>query len=258
LPLPRCGSFWRPNDCKETFPVSTSQQPPAGTPGWGEPRAPVGHPALQQTAAAHLRPGETLIAAFAPNLDPLLPLYYDREIGKHEIALAPVRAIVNGLRGLWRGIWTYFLPRWVVTLFIPNLRYRRPYGLRLERRAYRAIRRRFHGGSWSGGKESMAGQLWKAVRTTPGEKFRADHDYFTLVLTDQRMLILSRHWGFERHQNYQATVMLEYPQGTYALRRDTPKSYTTFRHDLTFNDGSWIALWLETKDDMTLIAGALG
>jgi hypothetical protein len=46
-----------------------------------------------------------------------------------------------------------------VTLFIPNLRYRRPYGLRLERRAYRAIRRRLHGGSWSGGKESMAGQL---------------------------------------------------------------------------------------------------
>ncbi|MDH6126611.1 hypothetical protein [Kitasatospora sp. GP82] len=236
--------------------MSTYQQ----APGWGGGFAsvPVGHPALQQTAAHHLRPGEQLLGVFAPALDDLLPLYFDAQQTKHDLLWAPVRAVVRFLRGVWRGIWTYFLPRWFVEIFVTDLRFRRPYGLRLERRMYRAIRRPFHGGSWSGSKESIAWTVWKAVRTTPGEKLRADHDDFTLVLTGHRMLFLSRKWGFERHEHYQAVPLLELPRGTYGLRRDIPNSWFNRRLDLTFSDGSWIALNMHSDDDLKQLSALLG
>ncbi|MDH6577978.1 hypothetical protein [Kitasatospora sp. MAP5-34] len=230
--------------------MSTYQQQPGWTPGWGGAPAPLGHPALQQTAAPHLRPGEALLGVFAIALDPLLPLYsVNWEQTGSDLLWAPVRLLVRFLRGFWRGLCTYFMPRWLVEILMPDLLYRRPYGLRLERRAYRAIRRPLHGGSWSGGENSMAWAVWKAVRTTPGETLKADHDDFTLVLTDQRMLLLSRMWGHERHETYRATGLLELPRGTYGLRRDTPNSIVTRRLDLSFSDGSWIALDLQSSDE---------
>ncbi|WP_033821674.1 hypothetical protein [Kitasatospora sp. MBT63] len=229
--------------------MSTYQQSPGAAPGRDGAGVPAGHPALQQTAAPHLHPGEALAGVFPVRLDPLLPLYFSREIATHEIAWAPARVAVRALRRFWRGLWTYFLPRWLVEIFIPDLMYRRPYGLRLERRLYRALRRPLHGGSWSGGRESLAGRLWTAVRTTPGEKFRADHDLFTLLLTDRRLLVLSRKWTFERHEAYQAVPLFELPVGSFALRGKVPGSWFTFRADLAFSDGSWIALDLDREDN---------
>ncbi|MFB7668499.1 hypothetical protein ACFC1R_32025 [Kitasatospora sp. NPDC056138] len=238
--------------------MSTYQQMPGWTPDRAGSRAPVGHPALQQTAAPHLRQGETLLGVFGLALDPLLPLYFDWQQTRSDWAWAPVRVLVRFLRAVWRGIWTYFLPRWVVEIFVPDLRFRRPYGLRPERRAYRAIRRPFHGGSWSGGKESLAGAVWRAVRTTPGEKARADHDAFTLVLTDHRMLLLSRKWTWEKREPYQAAALLELPRGSYGLRREVPKSWFTYRLDVVFGDGSWLALDAEDEDVKKQLSALLG
>ncbi|GAA2148227.1 hypothetical protein GCM10009760_39950 [Kitasatospora kazusensis] len=239
--------------------MSTYQQQPGWTPGWGGAPAPLGHPSLQQTAAAHLHPGEALLGVFAVDLDPLLPLWtVDWGQTRSDLLWAPVRFLVRCLRGLWRGICLYFLPRWLVEILMPDLLYRRPYGLRLERRAYRAIRRPLHGGSWSGGEKSTARAVWRAVRTTPGEKLRADHDHFTLVLTDRRMLLLSRLWLYEESKAYQATGLLELPRGTYGLRRDVPGSVFTRRIDLAFSDGSWIALDAVNEDALKGLTALLG
>ncbi len=206
----------------------------------------VGAPALQQTAAPHLHPGEALLGVFTVDLDPLLPLYFHSEAFKHQVALIPVRLFWDIVRGILTGIWYVIAPKWLVELFGTGVRYRRRYGLNPFRRLYRTIRRPLHGGSWSGGKASMAGHVWKAVRTTPSKYLRVRHAYFTLVLTDRRMLILSRE-AHSPDKPYDALPLLELPRGTYGLRREVPGSWWTYRLDLGFSDGSWIALDVHEK-----------
>ncbi|MFI2190935.1 hypothetical protein [Streptomyces sioyaensis] len=236
------------------------QQSPGGTPGWGGAPAPAGNPELQQTAAPHLRPGETLIGVFPGALDPLLPLSFHQDVvgGPNSTTSAPRSIFLSFLWGLWRGFWVAILPRWAAELIFPSIMRRQTYGMRMDRAAYRAMRRPLHGGAWSGGDNSTARHFWKAVRTTPGEQNKADHDLFTLVLTDQRMLLLSRHQAYQREQAYQALALLELPRGTYGLRRDAPGSWFTDRLDLAFGDGSWIALNMYDKDDAKQCAALLG
>ncbi|WP_157880153.1 hypothetical protein [Streptomyces natalensis] len=233
--------------------------PAGGTPGWGGAPAPVGHPALQQTAAPHLRPGETLIGVFPGALDPLLPLSFHQEFGVGATAAsAPMRILLGFLWGIWRGFWVFVLPRWAAELIFPSIMRRETFGMRMDRAAYRAMRRPFHRGSWSGGENSTARHFWRAVRTTPGDQGKADHDLFTLVLTDQRMLLLGRHRAYQREQVYEALGLFEIPRGGYGLRRDVPGSWFTHRLDLAFGDGSWIALNMYDKDDAQQCAALLG
>lgn len=238
--------------------MSTYQQAPGAMPGWGGAPAPVGYPGLQQTAAPHLRPGERLVGVFAAALDPLLPLYFYKAATKHGIIWAPVRLLGAVLWGFLLGIVMAFVPEGLVRFFSSGYTRRRSYGLSLTRRLYRTIRRPLHGGSWSGGKESMAGRVWQAVRTTPRKSLRLDHSRFTLVLTDQRMLVLSRETGYPSPEtSYQAQLLNELPLGTFGLRREVPNSWFTYRLDLAFADGSWIALDMERKDTVPQLSALL-
>jgi len=221
--------------------VSQYQSQPLPTAAFGDYR-------LQRTAGEHLYPGEPMIGTWAMKLDRLAPLWWDRDTVR-AASYAPLTWIHNFFVALWRGFWMYFLPRWLVILFVPDLHMRRPYGLSLTRRAYRALRRPLHGGSLSGAEGSTAWQFWRAVRTTPGEKLLADHDYFTVLLTDRRLLVLSR-WTYGQHtEHYRAVPLYELPLGSWWLRPDTPNDVWAARQDLLFADGSWIALDFEDSDE---------
>ncbi|MFG2694531.1 hypothetical protein ACIHEI_24305 [Kitasatospora sp. NPDC051984] len=210
------------------------------------PTVAFGHHLLQRTAGEHLYPGEPMIGTWAMKLDRLAPLWWDRDTVR-AASHAPLAWIYNFFVRLWYGFLLYFLPRWFVFWFTPDIHLRRPYGLSLTRRAYRAIRRPMHGGSLSGDEGSTAWQFWRAVRTTPGEKLRADHDYFTVLLTDRRLLILSRWDLLQAKQHYRAVPMYELPLGSWWLRPDTPNDIWAARQDLLFADGSWIALDFEDE-----------
>ncbi|MGW4807609.1 hypothetical protein, partial [Kitasatospora sp. NPDC004272] len=165
---------------------------------------------------------------------------------------------MNFFKSLWRGLWLYFLPRWFVDIFGPDAYGRRPYGLSLTRRAYRAIRRPLHGGSWHGPEGSTAWLLWRAVRTTAGEKLKADHDLFTMMVTDRRLLFLSRWTSYQSTSEYRTTPLIELPAGSWWLRPDTPNDVWAKRQDLLFADGSWIALAFESDEDLGAFRTAAG
>ncbi|OKJ08299.1 hypothetical protein [Kitasatospora sp. CB01950] len=208
------------------------------------PTAAFGHYLLQRTAGEHLHPGEPMIGAWAMKLDRLAPLWWDRDIVR-AASHAPLAWIYNFFVRFWYGFLLHLLPRWFVVLFMPRIYLLRPYGLSLTRRAYRAIRRPLHGGSLNGDEGTTAWQFWRAVRTTPGEKLRADHDHFTVLLTDRRLLVLARWTSMQHTQHYRAVPLYELPFGSWWLRPDTPNDVWAARQDLLFADGSWIALEFE-------------
>ncbi len=210
---------------------------------------------LQRTAGEHLYPGEPMIGTWAVELDRLLPLWWDRDTVR-AAGFAPLVWAMNFCKSVWRGLWLYFLPRWFVDIFGPSAYGRRPYGLSLTRRAYRALRRPLHGGSWHAPEGSTARLFWRAVRTTAGEKLKADHDLFTLLLTDRRLLVLSRWTARQADDHYRATPLLELPAGSWWLRPDTPNDVWAQRQDLLFADGSWLALAFDGESDLQAFRAA--
>ncbi|WP_441245472.1 hypothetical protein [Kitasatospora sp. McL0602] len=217
-------------------PYQQSAQPapaPSTAPKAADQRA-----ALPQVVQPHLHPGETVLGAHWAELDPLLPLYFDAERFQEQLFLLPFRLLWDVVRA-FAGV---LLPLGLRELLGVGPRYRRRYGLNPFRRLYRAVRRPLHGGSWSGGRESLAGRFWQAVRATPTPYLRVAHDDFVLVLTDRRMLLLSRPPGVRWDRPYDARPLFELPRGAYGLRPEVPGSWWTWRLDLRFSDGSWIAL----------------
>jgi hypothetical protein len=178
-----------------------------------------------------LHPGETALGEFHLSLDPLLPLWFDRERFAEDAFTLPFRYLWDGFRAVTAAM----APPFLRELLSLDTRYRRRYGFYPATRLYRAVRRPLHGGSWHGGRESLAGRLWRAVHESPwhpSPKF----DDFTLVLTDRRLLAL------RRVRNTEPVVIFELPRGSYGLRPEQPNSWRTKRIDLAFSDGSWIAL----------------
>lgn len=206
--------------------------------------------AMSETVGPHLRAGETLRGVFEANLDPLLPLHFDWKYTRQRLLWLPVRFLWDLFVRVLEILLMFLVPRFlaeIVEVFLPPYR---PYGLSPLTRLYRNVRRPFHGGSWDGGKGSIAWQLWQAVRILPWRHhcLAFDHDELLLALTDQRMLALS----------CDGELLFELPAGTYGWRRETPDYWFGHRVDLTFADGSWIALGMpsnNTKDQLSALLG---
>ncbi|GAA2253375.1 hypothetical protein GCM10010430_41420 [Kitasatospora cystarginea] len=213
--------------------MSTSQLPPEGA----SAPAPAGDAWLHPVVAAHLRPGETLLAAAPGYLDGLLPALpreylpnLDREAGGLERAF-------GFLVWLWPPTWFQAAAEWV------------------ENRVYPAIRRKFHGGAWSGGWESTAGRLLVSCYLSGDRPPAGLSTRIALAVTSHRLLLLT--CTRVHDEPYDAQVIAELPHGTYRRRGEPHPARQRCRLDLEFGDGSWLAFELSRPELVPQLADVL-
>ncbi|MDT0460752.1 hypothetical protein RM550_34375 [Streptomyces sp. DSM 41527] len=194
-------------------------------------------------SSAHLRPGEVLYGALPVKLDPLVP---DR-IPKRCRRPKPEAEEKARFKG-WGRI---FLPvsavMWVCSL---------PAGL-LERGAHHTwhgIRRIFRGRTWEGGWDSAAGWFVVTTRTGADDILGYDEYRLTLARTDQRLLLLSHPALPERDA---AQLLGELPRGRFTLRPEPHPARHTYRVDIAFPDGSWLALEAAEREQVPQLSGLL-
>jgi len=203
----------------------------------------VGPAWLHPVVTPHLRQGEVLLGAVQCGIDDLLPLKVPRAYRwKKPKRSADVES--------WFGaLFDTIFPEWM-NPFAVSWR-----GPALGRRSYRAIRRPFHGGSWSGGWRSTAGQLLSAVRNAAAPKILWDKDDVTLVLTSHRLLLLSSESRAEQPQAEH--LLAELPRGAYVRRREPHPARQAYRLDLAFGDGSWLAFRMGETGTVPAVATLL-
>ncbi|MFI9050890.1 hypothetical protein [Streptomyces sp. NPDC053427] len=223
---------------------------PGGAPaGYGT--GVVGPAWLHPVAAAHLRQGEQLRAVFPTEVDDLLPPRLPRRYR--------IRTPRQGRIRLWPVV--RFVLEWIVPESWVWVIQGNTSGNPVERgasRGYRAIRRRFHGGSWSGGYRSAAGALLIAVRNSPDAFFRGQHSECVLAVTTHRLLVLSEPTSAVHERPYPAHLLAEYPRGEFGRRRAEHPARQLFRADVEFRDASWIALRLDERAQVAELTSVLG
>ncbi|WP_399082673.1 hypothetical protein ACGH2B_01320 [Streptomyces sp. BBFR2] len=199
---------------------------------------------LRTHSAPFLEPGETLRGALPVRLDPLAPDTVPKRHRRPEAA-AEKKARFTG----WQRI---FLPvsfvMWLCSL---------PAGL-LEagaRRTWRGIRRIFRGRVWDGGWESAAGRFVIDARTGTADVAGYGNTRLALAVTDRRLLLLSEPAEPEREA---ARLLGTVPYGGYGPRADPHPRRHRARVDLAFTDGSWLALEVPDRRQVTWLGELLG
>ncbi|MEV4612809.1 hypothetical protein AB0K43_09425 [Kitasatospora sp. NPDC049258] len=209
------------------------------------PNAPhrTGHGWLAPVLAPHLYAGEQVLIALQCDLDDLLPLQVPRAHRRRRPGGPDTES--------WLGAaFEQLLPAWLNPFAVGW------HGPAFGRRSYRAVRRAFHGGSWSGGWSGTAGGLLAAVRNSARLRpVRWDDDNLVLAVTGHRLLLLTDASTPSRPQPEE--LLAAVPRGGFHRRREPHPARQTRRVDLAFADGSWLALRMERPEDVAALRAAL-
>ncbi|MER8182596.1 hypothetical protein [Kitasatospora sp. NPDC094015] len=204
---------------------------------------PVGPGPFAPVLAPHLWPGEQLLLVLQCDLDDLLPLKVPR-------AHRRPRPGGRDAESWFGAVFEQLLPEWLNPFAVSW------HGPAFGRRSYRAVRRAFHGGSWSGDWSGTAGGVLAAVRGSARLRpVRWDDDNLLVAVTDRRLLVLTD--GSTPSRPQPEELLAAIPRGGYHRRREPHPARQTRRVDLAFADGSWLALRMDRTEDVAALHAVL-